>query len=165
MLAGSAGRENGNGGIHAYAVDRLDASPTSTPTPEQAWEAYARTPAGEKAIFRVPIRTQPEATFCTAHVFQQIPGQNRIFMGWYSQGTRVVDFVEHADGTVSFEEAGWFIPENANTWTSAVFKTRENADGTWTYWGATGDFNLGAAGRSAIDVYEVTLPAPPAPRG
>jgi hypothetical protein len=155
--------EFGNGGIHAYSVDRL--STAGPGTPEEAWQAYARTPSGAKAIFRAPVRTQTEATFCTAHVFQQIPGQNRIFMGWYTQGTRVVDFVEHPDGTVEFKEAGWFIPENANTWVSHVFKTRENADGSFTYWGATGDFFLGAAGRSAIDIYEVTLPAPPAPAG
>jgi hypothetical protein len=154
---------NGNGGVHFYRTDRLTkGGPT---TPEAAWQAYARDPFGEKAIFRAPVRTQSEATFCTAHVFQQIPGQNRIFMGWYTQGTRVVDFVEHPNGTVSFREAGWFIPENANTWVSHVFKTRENADGSFTYWGATGDFYLGSAGRSAIDVYEVTLPAPPRPAG
>jgi hypothetical protein len=153
----------GNGGVHAYLVDRL--TTTGPTTPEAAWEAYARTPAGGKAIFRVPIRTQPQATLCTAHVFQQMPGQNRIFMGWYSQGTQVLDFVEHADGTVEFRNVGWFIPENANTWVSHVFKTRANPDGTFTYWGATGDFFLGAAGRSAIDVYEVTLPAPPVPAG
>ena len=153
----------GNGGLHAYRADRLTTSGVSSP--EEAWNAYARTPAGGKAIFRVPIRTQAQASLCTAHVFQQIPGQNRIFMGWYTQGTQVVDFVENADGTVEFRNAGWFIPENANTWTSAVFKTRENPDGSWTYWGLTGDFFLGAAGRSAIDVYEVTLPAPPRPAG
>ena len=42
-----------------------------------------------------------------------------------------------------------------------MFDWQRNSDGTFTYWGATGDFNLGAAGRSAIDVYEVTLPPPP----
>ena len=31
---------------------------------------------------------------------------------------------------------------------------------SFTYWGATGDFNLGAAGRNAVDIYSVTLPAP-----
>ena len=155
--------ESGNGGLNVYRVDRLSTAPPGTP--EQEWQAYARTPFGAKAIFRVPVRTQTEATFCTAHVFQQIPGQNRIFMGWYTQGTRVIDFAEHADGTVSFNEAGWFIPENANTWVSHVFKVRANPDGTFTDWGATGDFFLGAAGRSAIDVYEVTLPAPPKPAG
>jgi len=40
-------------------------------------------------------------------------------------------------------------------------KTRDNGDGTTTYWGATGDFALGEGGRSAVDVYEVTMPAAP----
>ena len=98
-------------------------------------------------------------------MFQQIPGQNRIFMGWYSQGTQVVDFVENSNGTVTPREAGWFLPTNANTWVSHVFKYQGNADGTYTYWGATGDFNLAESGRSAIDVWKVTLPAPPRPGG
>lgn len=156
----------GNGGLHFY---RRDALRTTAPaTAAEAWEAYARTPDGGKAIYRATPRTGVEETVCTAHVFQQIPGQNRIFMGWYSQGTQVVDFVENADGTVTLKEAGWFVPEKANTWTSHVFKTQANADGTFTYWGATGDFLLGTTGRSAIDVYRVTLPAPAtasAPRG
>jgi hypothetical protein len=125
----------------------------------EAFDPYARTPEGDKAIFRVTPRV-PAATFCTAHVFQQIPGQDRIFMGWYTQGTVVVDFVENADGTFEFSEAGYFIPENANTWVSHVFKVDDNGDGTFTYFGATGDFNLGGAGRNAVDVYSVTLPAP-----
>jgi hypothetical protein len=149
----------GNGGIHAYRVDRL-----AKQVPEsarQAFRAYARTPSGEKAIYRAQIRTQPQAAFCTSHVFQQIPGQNRIFMGWYSQGTQVVDFVERRNGTFRFKEAGFFIPENANTWVSQVFKVDRNRNGTFTYWGATGDFQLAGEGRNAIDVYKVTLPAPP----
>ena len=44
--------------------------------------------------------------------------------------------------------------------------SEDNADGTTTYYGAAGDFNLGEAGRSAIDVYKVTLPpAPKVPGG
>lgn len=148
----------GNGGLHAYAVDRLDtAHPASA---EEAWEAYARTPdAADKAIFRAPIHTQAQATECTAHVFQQIPGQNRLFLGWYSQGTQVVDWVEHADGSFSWHHVGWFTPELANTWVSHVFDVRENPDGTFTYLGVAGDFNVGN-GRSAIDIYRVTLPPP-----
>ena len=153
----------GNGGVHFYRADALlTGKPASA---EEAFGSYARTPEGDKAIFRAPIRTGPMASLCTAHVFHQIPGQNRIFMGWYSQGTRVIDFVERADGTVSFSEVGWFIPSNADQWVSAVFKIDRNPDGSFTYWGATGDFNLGAAGRNAIDIYKVTLPSPPAPRG
>jgi MYXO-CTERM domain-containing protein len=93
-------------------------------------------------------------------VFQQIPGQNRIFMGWYSQGTQVIDYVEHPDGTFEFIETGWFIPEGADTWVSHIFDVTENDDGTFTYTGATGDFRLTEGGRNAIDVYQVTLPRP-----
>lgn len=153
----------GNGGIHAYRTDRLKASTPATAA--EAFDSYARNSQGGKAIYRAPVRTQPQGSLCTAHVFHQIPGQNRIFMGWYSQGTQVVDFTENPDGTIDFKEAGYFIPANANTWSSAIFKAQRNADGTFTYWGATGDFNIGAAGRNAIDVYKVTLPAPPAPQG
>jgi hypothetical protein len=149
----------GNGGVHFYRREGLSTSPPATSA--EAFGAYARTPEGEKAIYRAPIRTQPRATVCTAHVFQQIPGQNRIFMGWYSQGTQVIDFVENPDGTVRFAEAGFFIPANSNEWVSHVFKVDQNADGSFTYWGATGDFNLGEAGRNAIDIWKVTLPPAP----
>jgi hypothetical protein len=153
----------GNGGLHFYPVENFT---TQTPlTSAQAHELYARTPQGRKAIYRAPIRTQPQASICTAHVFQQIPGQNRIFMGYYSQGTRVLDFAENPDGTLTFREAGWFIPENANTWTSHVFKAQRNQDGTFTYWGAASDGILPGAGRSAIDVWKVTLPPAPEPAG
>jgi hypothetical protein len=161
----------GNGGIHAYRVSGLQSATPSgandAAAANTAWQAYAQKPGGGKAIYRAPIRVGPQVDLCTAHVFHQIPGQNRIFMGWYSQGTQVVDFIEHPDGTVEFKEAGFFIPllPNANEWVSAVFKVKQNADGTYTYWGATGDFNLGTAGRSAIDIYKVTLPAPPRPFG
>jgi hypothetical protein len=153
----------GNGGIHAYRADRLQGSTPGSAA--GAFGSYARGSRGDKAIYRAPIRTQPQASLCTAHVFQQIPGQNRIFMGWYSQGTQVVDFFERPDGTIDFKEAGFFIPVNANTWVSHVFKAQRNADGTFTYWGATGDFNITGQGRSAIDVYKVTLPAPQTPQG
>jgi hypothetical protein len=155
----------GNGGIHAYRVDRLlTSSPAGPNAAETAWQSYARTPDNQKAIYRAEVFTPIEPTICTAHVFHQIPGQNRIFMGWYSQGTQVVDFIEHRDGTVTFEKAGHFIPTGANEWVSAIFKVRKNENGTYTYWGATGDFFI-SHGRNAIDIYKVTLPAPPRPFG
>jgi hypothetical protein len=130
----------------------------------EAWEPYARQSDGSKAIYRAEVRTKPQLTVCTAHVMHQIPGQNRIFMAWYSQGTQVIDFTENRDGTLDFKEAGWFIPLNANEWVSAVFDYKRNSNGTYTYYGATGDFSLGEAGRNTIDVYQVTLPPPPRPR-
>ena len=167
----SPGADNplGNGGIHAFPVDKLGTAPpepTGAAAPEvEAYQeqVYAKNSEGERAIFRAPIQTEPQGSLCTAHVFEQIPGQNRIFMGWYSQGTQVVDFTENADGTIDFERAGYFIPEHANTWTSHIFQVQSNPDGSFTYWGATGDFLLGDAGRNAIDIYKATLPAPPKP--
>jgi hypothetical protein len=157
-----ADNPEGNGGVHAYDVSKLQTTmPTSVP---EAWKPYARSSSGAKAIYRAQVRTKPQATVCTAHVMHQIPGQNRIFMAWYSQGTQVIDFTENRDGTLDFKEAGWFIPANANEWVSAIFKVQKNANGTFTYWGATGDFSLGEAGRNTIDIYQVTLPAPPKPR-
>ena len=154
--------KDGNGGLHFYDVSKLQT--TYTGDEKVAWEAYAKNAEGEKAIYRVPIRTGAQATICTAHVFQQIPGQNRIFMAWYSQGTQVLDFTERPDGTLDIKEAGYMIPAGANQWTSAVYKYEKNADGTYTYYGAAGDFRLTEGGRAAIDLYKVTLPAPPAPR-
>ena len=157
----------GNGGIHAFRVDRL--SKEFPAEPGEAVEAYqknvyATDSKGNRAIYRAPINTKPQGAGCTSHVFQQIPGQNRIFMAWYSQGTQVVDFVENEDGTIDFKTAGYFIPENANEWVSHVFKVQQNEDGSFTYWGAATDFSGGDAGRNAIDIYKVTLPAPPKPR-
>jgi len=153
----------GNGGLHFLRTDRFSkATPLTTPQADAQW---ATTPDGAKAVYRATIRTAPQGSICTSHVFQQIPGQNRIFMGYYSQGTQVVDFTENPDGTVSFREAGYFTPENSNSWVSHIFKAQRNADGSFTYWGASSDGILPGAGRSAIDVYKVTLPPPPTPAG
>jgi hypothetical protein len=152
----------GNGGIHAFRIEGFKRERYANA--EAAWTAWAKNSQGQKSIFRAPTRTGAAPDFCTSHVFQQIPGQNRIFMGYYTQGTQVVDYVENADGTLDFKEAGYFVPENANTWVSHVFKVQRNQDGTYTYWGATGDGILPATGRGAIDIYKVTLPAPPEPR-
>jgi hypothetical protein len=153
----------GNGGMHFFPVENFT---KNTPlTTEQADKLHALTPDGKKAVFRATIRTEPQGTACTAHVFQQIPGQNRIFMGWYTQGTQVFDFVENDDRTVTLKEVGFFTPERANTWVSHVFKAQENPDGTFTYWGAASDGILPGTGRSAIDVYKVTLPPAPKPAG
>jgi hypothetical protein len=158
-----ADNKRGNGGLHAFPIASFTRTPPTNA--EDAWKLWAKTSKGEKSIYRATPRTIPEGSFCTAHVFQQIPGQNRIFMGYYSQGTQVVDYVENADGTLDWKEAGWFTPENANTWTSHIFKVQENQDGTFTYWGATGDGIISGTGRGAIDVYKVTLPPPPKPFG
>ncbi len=145
----------GNGGIHAYATDRLT---TDRPeTAEAAFDAYGLTSEGEKAIYRASVQTGSEVAFCTAHVFHQIPGQNRIFMAWYSQGTRVVDYVENPDGTIDFIEVAYFIPENTDQWASEVFDFEENEDGSFTYYGLSAET---LEGRGTIDIFSATLPRP-----
>jgi hypothetical protein len=153
----------GNGGVHFYDTGGLlRRAPADA---NDAFRSYSTALGGGKAIYRARVRTPGEPNACTAHVFQQIPGQNRIFMAWYSQGTQVVDFEEFENGRIDVREAGWFIPPRTNQWVSAIFKVERNSDDTFTYWGATGDFNLGVAGRNAMDVYKVTLPPPPFPLG
>ena len=162
----------GNGGLNAYAVDRLFQTNAGDPVPSAnrpdgedpvtAWKSYARTPDGDKAIYRAPIKTGVEVTECTAHVFQQLPREGdgtmgRIFMGWYTQGTQVVDYRENPDGTFEFAQVGYFIPDNANQWTSAVFKCEVNDDGRISYYGVASDFFL-ANGRNAVEIYKATLP-------
>ena len=96
---------------------------------------------------RADAHATPQGSFCTAHVFQLIPGQNRIFMGWYSQGTQVVDFVENADGTIDFKRSPGSRPRTRTRGRRAIFKVQENPDGSFTYWGATGDGILPGTGR------------------
>ena len=107
----------------AYRVDRLQQD-RPRPPPQEAYERLRAPPDRQEGD--LPRRRSAPArrrSFCTAHVFQQIPGQNRIFMGWYSQGTQVVDFVEQPErhGRARRRPAG-SCPTNANTWVSAMFK-------------------------------------------
>ena len=147
----------GNGGIHAYKVSALEKDGPGSPAEE--FKAYARTPEGDKAIARAPINTKPQGSTCTAHVFQQMPDQNRIFMGWYSQGTQVFDYKENKDGTFEFAHVGYMTPLLANQWVSHVFKTEKNSDGSITYYGVSADFAVGdSPGRNSIDVWKTRLP-------
>ena len=74
-----------------------------------------------------------------------------------------MDYVENADGTISFKEAAYFIPANANHWVLAIYRVDRNNDGSFTYYGTSGDFYVGDGGRGTVDFFKVTLPPPPAP--
>ena len=149
--------------MHAYDVSKLQT--TMPQTVPDAWKPYARTSSGAKAIYRAQVRTKPQATVCTAHVMHQIPGQNRIFMAWYSQGTQVIDFTENKRRHAGLQ-GGRLVHPGATRTSGCPRSSRcsRTPNGTFTYYGATGDFSLGEAGRNTIDVYQVTLPAPPKPR-
>lgn len=142
----------GNGGVHVFDI--------SNPGEYQ----YAQTPGGEKAVF-IGAANVPSPTFCTAHVMHQVKGEQRFTIAWYTQGTKIVDWFVDGQGRWTFRETASVIPQNpsANTWTSQVFKTVKNEDGTVTYYFIATDVTRG------IDIFSWTGPRnplgtpPPAP--
>lgn len=144
----------GNGGVHVFDI--------GTGGEYQ----YARDPDGNKAVF-IGETTVPGGTFCTAHVMEQIPKEQRFTIAWYTQGTKIVDYYIDANGRWTFNEIASVVPQNpaADTWVSQVFKIQRHDDGTVTYWFMTSDITRG------IDILKWTGPAnpigsqPPAARG
>ena len=141
-----------NGGVHVFDIS-------------QGGEyQHAKTPDGENAIFIGEV-VVPGPTFCTAHVMEQIKGEQRFTIAWYTQGTKIVDWFTDAQGRWTFREIASVIPENpsANTWTSQVFKKVKHKDGTVTYYFMSSDITRG------IDIFSWTGPMnpmgspPPAP--
>jgi hypothetical protein len=127
----------GNGGVHAFDI--------SDPTKIE----YALNPDGEKAVF-ISAPIVPAPTFCTAHVMELLEGENRFTIAWYSQGTKIVDYAVDAQGVVTFEEVASYTLPNSNTWTSQVFETVTNDDGTVTYYFMASDIERG------IDIFSWT---------
>lgn len=152
IVPGGASCENegtnpyGNGGVHVIDIS------------EPGVYDWAKTPDGDKAVFIGEV-VVPQATFCTAHVMEQIKGEQRFTIAWYSQGTKVVDWFVDGQGRWTFREIASVIPENptANTWTSEVFKIVKNDDGTKTYYFMSSDISRG------IDIFSWT--GPPNPTG
>ena len=133
-----------NGGVHVYDIS------------EPGEFKYAETPEGEKAVFIGDV-VAPSPTFCTAHVMEQIKGEQRFSIAWYTQGTKLVDWFTDANDKWTFRETSSVIPQNptANTWASEVFKKKVNEDGTVSYWFVATDVTRG------IDVLKWTGPANP----
>ncbi len=134
----------GNGGVHVFDIS-------------QGGEfKYAQTPEGENAVFIGEVLV-PSGTFCTAHVMEQIPGEQRFTIAWYSQGTKIVDWFVDANGKWTFRETASVVPQGpaAQTWTSQVFKIKKHADGTVTYWFMASDITRG------IDIFKWTGPSNP----
>ena len=134
----------GNGGVHMYDI--------SDPSKIE----YALTPDDQKAVFIGSVQV-PQTTFCTAHRMELVPGEQRFFISWYSQGTKVVDYFFDANGKVVFRETASFVPQGTNQWAVQPFKIVRNEDGTKTYYLAASDIARG------IDVFSWT--GPPNPKG
>jgi hypothetical protein len=139
----------GNGGAHAFDI--------GNPANIQ----YATTPAGRKAVY-ISDAVVPAETFCDIHVIEQVPGEQRLIVAYYSQGTKIVDYFVDAQGHVQFRETSSFTLPNANTWAAEDFKIVNNPDGTRTYFIAADDIHRG------IDIMSWTGEPNPAhrrPRG
>ncbi len=132
----------GNGGVHVFDIS------------EGGEFKYAKTPEGENAVFIGEV-VVPQATFCTAHVMEQLKGEQRFAIAWYSQGTKIVDWFVDGQGRWTFREIASFVPQNANTWTSIPFKTVKHEDGSVTYYFMASDITRG------IDIFSWTGPRNP----
>ena len=141
----------GNGGIHVLDIR------------DPANIQYAKKDGGGKAIWIGTPRV-PATTFCTVHVIEKIPGEQRLVVAYYSQGTKIVDYWIDGQGEFHFRETASIILPGAETWATEDFKIVDNPDGTRTYYFAASDISRG------IDVFSWTGPtnpigsAPPTPR-
>ncbi|MGH2652222.1 MAG: hypothetical protein ACRDHK_13550, partial [Actinomycetota bacterium] len=134
----------GNGGIHVFDI--------SNPKGIE----YALSPDGEKAIWRSEAQI-PSPSFCDVHVIEKVPGEQRFFVGYYTQGVKVLDYFIDEEVRFTFEETASAILPNANVWTASPFKIVDNGDGTKTYYFVASDIYRG------IDVMSWT--GPPNPEG
>lgn len=141
----AAGVQNpqGNGGIHAFDLTKVDPATGDHP--------YLLRPNGQKAIFR-STNTTPSPTFCTVHVIEQIPDENRIVTAYYTQGVKLVDYSKDSNGALSFAETASFQLPGANTWVSEVFKTVDGPNNTRTYFFVANDIDRG------VDIYSYNGP-------
>jgi hypothetical protein len=125
----------GNGGLHVFDISRTRNI------------RYARTPDGEKAVWRSEILTS-SPTFCDIHVIEKIPGEQRLIVAYYSSGTKIVDYFIDDRGRWTFQETASLILPQANTWAVEDFRIRNNPNGTRTYWFLANDIQRG------IDVFK-----------
>ncbi|HEX2031610.1 MAG TPA: hypothetical protein VHL78_09440, partial [Actinomycetota bacterium] len=128
----------GNGGIHVYDLTKrvrdLNGGPPYFP--------YAKEVGDDKAVWR-GSPTVPAATFCTVHVIHHIPDERRIFMGYYSQGVKVLDYSVDDQGRFTFTETASFTLAGVNSWVTEPFKIVDNPDGTRTYFLMSSDIQRG----------------------
>jgi putative cell wall-binding protein len=127
----------GHGGLHVF--DYSD--------PDNIQHAKMLDENGEEQ--RAFWRTEnifPHGTFCVAHRFRFLEGEQRFVMGYYTQGVRIIDYEVDENGYISFEEVGSYAFKESNTWTGDVFHHEDNEDGTRTYYIAVTD-TLGSPSR------------------
>lgn len=119
----------GNGGMHVF-----DLRNPSNPK-------YAQTPEGEKAVF-ISENVAAGPTFCNIHVIEKVPGEQRIWVSWYSQGLKVVDYFIK-NGKWTFDEVASYRMPNTNNWAFEDFKIVNHKNGERTYYLLASDIQRG----------------------
>jgi putative cell wall-binding protein len=127
----------GHGGLHVFDY--------SDPTNIQHAKMLDENGEEQQAFWRTE-NIFPHGTFCVVHRFRFLEGEQRIVMGYYTQGVRILDYEVDEDGYISFEEVGSYAFKESNTWTGDVFHHEDNEDGTRTYYIAVTD-TLGSPSR------------------
>lgn len=134
--------DQGNGGIHVFDI--------SDPKNIE----YAMTPEGTKAVWIADAQI-PSPTFCTVHVIEEILGEQRFSVAYYTQGAKILDWWVNEEGEFTFQETASIILPNANVWTVSPFMIEDHGDGTKTYYMVASDINRG------IDILTWTGPSNP----
>ena len=154
----------GNGGVHFYQAGRAHARrrrPTpgarrSRPTPGRRRAARRSTARRSAPAARRRSAPRTCSSRSPARTGSSWAGTRRARRSSTSPRTRTGRSTSRRPATSS--------RPTPTSGSRTIFKAQENPDGTFTYWGAAADFNLGERGRNAIDVYRVTLPAAAAAR-
>lgn len=133
------GEENpyGNGGVHMFDISDPDKI------------EYMMQPDDTKAVY-ITEPVVPSSTFCTAHVMEMLPGEQRFVISWYSQGTKIVDYYIDDNGKAVFNEVASLTLANTQQWAVEDFKIVNNEDGTRTYYFIASDIERG------IDIFSWT---------
>ena len=154
----------GNGGLHAY---RAGALRTNGPgTPRSPSRPTPRTPRAARPSTAPRSGPQPQGSICTAHVFQQIPGQNRDLHGLVLAGHpgRRLHRERRRDGRLQ----GGRLLHPGGRQHVGVARVQGGAQPRRLLQLLRRDGRLQPRRRrrrNAIDVYKVRLPAPPIPKG
>ena len=133
----------GNGGLHVFDMATKDA--------DGRFE-YAEAVEGGKAVY-ISKNTLPTATFCTIHVIEQIPDEQRIIAAWYTQGVKVLDYEIDENGAFSFEEVASYAYLPNDIWAGEVFHIVDEGEGNRSYYFLANDISRG------LDVFKWTGPA------
>ena len=103
---------------------------------------YAKQPDGTKAIWIGEV-VVPAVTFCTVHVIEKVPGEQRLIVAYYSQGIKILDYWRDSNGRWLFRETASLVLPNAATWAAEDFLIKRKPNGDRVYFLVASDIARG----------------------